>query len=309
MFYEGELPPGTALDFEPAIFNLARFASLYPSPLRVSWFLLEAMPGKAHAAVHFHIEGPIARSPYRAPFGSFEFSEKIGPSEVYGFIESVEDALRKRGVTEIHVTNPPRAYHVGRYSLLETFLLNQKYRVTKAEVSAVIPVRERSFHGIIRHSERLRIRQSENAGLKLEQLPSEDAAAVHRFISACHAEKGYKISITENDFLRTVAEFPERFLLFAIFHRGEMCAAAVSILVNSDVVYNFLVNHNSEFNNLSPAVLLMEGIYEHCRQHDIGLLDLGTSALGGQPNFSLLDFKLRLGAIPVSKMSFYKNIG
>jgi hypothetical protein len=87
-----------------------------------------------------------------------------------------------------------------------------------------------------------------------------------------------------------------------------MCAAAVSILVNRDIVYNFLVNHNSEFNNLSPAVLLMEGIYDHCQEHDIGLLDLGTSALGGQPNFPLLDFKLRLGAVPVSKMSFYKNL-
>lgn len=309
MFHEGGLPPGITLDFEPAIFNLPRFGSLYSAPARVSWFLLDERRQKAPAAVHFHLEGAVARSPYRAPFGSFEFSERIPPSELYDFVAAVENALQTKGIREIFIKHPPRAYNEARYSLLETFLLNQKYSVSEAEVGAVIPVHERSFYRIIRRSERLRIRQSENAGLTFDTLPRESAATVYRFILACHAEKGYKVSIAEDDFLRTVAEFPDRFLFFAIMAGDRMCAAAISILVTADVLSNFLVNHGMEHNSLSPAVLLMEGIYNHCRQHDIALFDLGTSALDGRPNFSLLDFKLHLGAVAISKLSFYKKIG
>ena len=309
MFHEGKLPPGITLDFEPAIFNLPRFAALPPSPEPISWYLLDKHERKALAAVHFHLEGTVARTPFRAPFGSFEFSEKINPVALYGFLRSVEHALQDRGIAEIFIKNPPRAYHNARYSLLESFLLNQKYSVCDAEVGAVIPVGERSFQGLIRNSERLRIRQSENAGLLFETLPAGQAAAVYQFISTCHAEKGYSVSIAEDDFLRTVAEFPNRYLFFAVLAGGKLCAAAISILVTSEVLSNFLVNHETEYNHLSPSVLLMEGIYNHCRQHDIALFDLGTSALQGQPNFPLLDFKLHLGAIPVSKFSFYKKVG
>jgi hypothetical protein len=55
-------------------------------------------------------------------------------------------------------------------------------------------------------------------------------------------------------------------------------------------------------------VLLMNHIYKFCRSHQVELLDLGTSAINGQPNFRVLDFKLRLGAAPSMKLSFDKDL-
>jgi len=52
--------------------------------------------------------------------------------------------------------------------------------------------------------------------------------------------------------------------------------------------------------------MLMEGIYGWSQKHHVELIDLGTSSLEGQPNFSLLDFKLRLGGNPSSKLTFEK---
>jgi hypothetical protein len=54
--------------------------------------------------------------------------------------------------------------------------------------------------------------------------------------------------------------------------------------------------------------MLIEGMYGWCQQQGIKLLDLGTSALDSQPNFSLLDFKLRLGAHPTAKLTFVKDL-
>jgi hypothetical protein len=114
--------------------------------------------------------------------------------------------------------------------------------------------------------------------------------------------------MAKEDFLKTFAAFPGRYPLFAVMANGKICAAAISILVTGDILSNFLVNQEGVYNKLSPSVLLMEGIYDYCRRHDVTLFDLGTSALNGEPNFSLLDFKLHLGAIPVSKLSFHKQI-
>jgi hypothetical protein len=50
----------------------------------------------------------------------------------------------------------------------------------------------------------------------------------------------------------------------------------------------------------------MEGIYEYCQVEKYRLIDLGTSALKGRPNFTLLDFKLNLGATPTEKVVYEK---
>jgi len=258
--------------------------------------------------VHFHIDGTIARSPYRAPFGSFEFADKVNPGHLYRFIEEVAIRLREKGITEVLLRNPPREYNVAGYSLLETFLLNQQYSVCEAELSAVIPVSGAPFVGVIRNSEKLRILQSGRAGLQFRTLSPDRAEFVYEFISYCHHDKGYRMSISKDDFQKTIQQFPTRYHLFGVFRDMEMCAAAVSVRATGKVLWNFLVNHETVYNQLSPSVLLLQGIYGYCAEHGITLFDLGTSALHGRPNFSLLDFKLHLGAVPVSKLSFHKKL-
>lgn len=307
-FHEGALPSAVTLAYEPAIFNLPTFAALQGAAPDASFYLLDERSAEAHAGVHFHFDGTTARSPYRAPFGSFEFYEKINPAPLYRFIENVTSRLREKGMSEVVLRNPPREYNVGVYSLLETFLLNQQYSVSDAEISAVLPLNGKTFAGVIRNSERLRILQSGRAGLQFRKLSQDRAASVYEFISRCHKEKGYRISISHDDFERTLQQYPTRYHLFGVFRGEEICAAAVSVEVTGNVLWNFLVNHETGYNRLSPSVLLMQGIYDYCAEHGITLFDLGTSALKGQPNFSLLDFKLHLGALPVSKLSFQKRI-
>jgi hypothetical protein len=216
--------------------------------------------------------------------------------------------LKNKGVTDIYIKNPPRAYAPAKLSLLETFLLNQKYTATDAEVDAVIEVTEAPFAEKIRHSEKLRMRQAERAGLSFAELGAEQFRHVFDFISKCHQEKGYNLSIAAGELERMIRKFPGRYLFFVVRLGEKTVAASVSVRVTGKILYNFLVNHEKAFNHLSPAVPLMEGIYGYCQHHHIGLWDLGTSAWQGKPNFSLLDFKLHMGAVSSSRLSFYKKI-
>jgi hypothetical protein len=309
IFHEGILPPNVSLDYQPSLFNLPEFTTLHDVSGLLSFYLLDQKKEKAIAGIHFHLKDHLARSPYKAPFGSVECTADINAKLLYQFLEYVELRLKEKGAREVYIKNPPHGYDPRRSSLLETFLLNEKYSISQAELSAIIPVQQESFRTLIAHSEKLRLRQAKEAGFSFEELPAEAIAVAYNFISQCHKEKKYEVSIALKDLQKAAKALEGRYLVFVVRQEQNIVAAAISIAVNSGTLYNFLTNHDKEFNALSPSVLLMEGIYNYCRQHQFKLFDLGTSALHGKPNFKLLDFKLHLGGIATSKFSFYKKIG
>jgi hypothetical protein len=55
-------------------------------------------------------------------------------------------------------------------------------------------------------------------------------------------------------------------------------------------------------------VFLIDNEYQYCRERNIGLIDLGTSMLSGEINFSLLNFKTQLDGKPSLKLTFEKDI-
>jgi lipid II:glycine glycyltransferase (peptidoglycan interpeptide bridge formation enzyme) len=114
--------------------------------------------------------------------------------------------------------------------------------------------------------------------------------------------------MTLNELKKAFEQFPEHYVLFAVLHEGRLAAASIAIKIKENILYNFYSAHPNDYNHLSPVVMLIEGMYEFCQQNNVNLLDLGTSALEGKPNFSLLDFKLRLGAKPYAKLTFEKNL-
>lgn len=307
-FYEGSLAGGFALDFEPAIFNSPEFFGRNGTTGWLSYHVLNNRTQRAVCSIHFHVEGSIARSPYKAPFGSVECHEGISPGLLYDFLNYVDVQLKDKGVKDVYVKNPPRSYAPAILSLLECFLVNLGYVAADAECGATIAIDDTPFAARIAHSELLRNRQAWNAGLSCRMIPEDNVGEVYAFISTRHGEKGYKISISAEDLKETVRRFPRRYLLFGIFDGSKMVGASVSIRVKQNVLYNFLMNHDMQYNRLSPPVLLLENLYNYCLDNKISILDLGTSALGGSPNFSLLDFKLHLGGVPTTKFSFHKRI-
>lgn len=307
-FHEGPLPAGFTMDFEPALFNLPEFLTLQSRTHWLSFYVLNMDRRKVTALMHVHSEGESAQSPLRGPFGSVESVKGINPQVLYDFLTYVERRLKAHGIRELVIKNPPRAYDPEFISLLETCLINLDFMVAIAEPGAVIQVGNTTFAEGLPPSEFVRKRNAQNSGLQFEMLSPADLDEVYRFIAACHEEKGYKVSISHQQLSETVSRFPGRYLLSVVREAGVIRAASVSIRVKENILYNFLVNHEKSLNRLSPPILLMEGLYEYCQQNGIGLFDLGTSALAGKPNFSLLDFKLRMGARPTSKFSFYKRI-
>ena len=107
IFHEGTLPVEVKSDFEPALFNTPSFSALHDPLSQASYYLINKDKNTAVAAMHFHLIDHVARSPFRAPFGSVECSDAINPKQLYQFLEHVELRLKEKNISEIHIKNPP----------------------------------------------------------------------------------------------------------------------------------------------------------------------------------------------------------
>jgi len=300
--------PGHRYDFDPYIFNLP--ANL-PLQARDNWHSFYAVrPDRKliRAQVHFHLNEGIASSPYKNPFGSFEFSDAFTPKELFDFIKFAEDELKAKGIKKIQIVSYPQFYCASRASMLSTFLINRGFSVSNAELSACIEVSASVFFESLSSFEKRRLRQQKKTELKFRKLPIEKLRETFDFIGTCRKERGQELSMTIGQLEAVVKTFPDQFLVFGIFDGPVYAAASIAIRINKSILYNFYPAHSKQYDALSPVVGLMEGMYTFCQEESIRILDLGTSALRGRPNFSLLDFKMHLGAQPTPKFTFVKEL-
>lgn len=260
------------------------------------------------AAVHFHLAQGEARSPFKAPFGSVELAPGVSPMVVFNFLEFVESRLKARGIHRIRIKHYPSDYSSAESALLHTFFINLGYQVVDAEAGAIITITDQAFEATLDSWERRKLRQGASSGLQGRELARSELKVVYDFIHSCREQKGFPLSMSLSDTLDAARTFEKEFILFGIFLENQLVAASIAIRVNRKVLYNFYAAHAAGFDSLSPVVFLIDRLYGYCRQHGLALLDLGTSAIDGKPNFGLLDFKLRLGAKPTTKFTFEKTL-
>jgi len=304
-FIEGALPEGYRCEFDSYLFNEPKNLLIQSSEGWRSFYALRSEKKVAKARVHFHIDNGVAVSPLKNPFGSFEFSDSFAPRELYEFIKWTEDQLKSKGVKRIEIKTAPDLYNRNS-PLIGTFLTNQGYQIIKSELSACIEVTPSSLYQMMTSWEKRKAGQLRKSNLRFNTVPVTRLKEVFEFISSCREERRQTLSMTYGQIKTICDHFPERFALFGMFDNNALAAASISILINKSVLYNFYSAHSKQYDTLSPVVRLMEGIYEYCQVEKYRLIDLGTSALKGRPNFTLLDFKLNLGATPTQKVVYEK---
>lgn len=291
-------------DFEPTLFH-------HPSHLHLQiqggwkwYYVIHPANKKIVASLYLHIKEHLAQSCVRSPFGTIEHSPNIPPEILFRFLDFIHTSLRKLTVNKIVIKTPPLHYGEGG-SLLQTFLFNYGYHVIDAEVGSIGYTNREFIHGL-NQLEKRKLKKSEKAALHFNFISHNKFEEVYSFIAECRERKGYLLSMTLEELSQTIKQFKDRFLLASVFHGGELAAASICVRVSSKILYVFYVAHSAAYDHLSPVVLLVKGLFNYCQESKIELLDFGTSAVNGQPNFGLLNFKLGLGAVPSSKLTYEK---
>jgi hypothetical protein len=303
-FHEGS-PGELPLNFDTGIFHDPKHLDLQTP---AGWTVFYIWSGNSiDGVVHFHVENDQATSPYRSPFGSFIFSDALTEDDLEKFILFCEAQLRNRNIKTITLKNQPEIYS-PQNTMLANSLFKLKYKVEFEETSAVIEITEKSFDSGLHKSEKKRLRKCKDSGLVFEQAELNQLQKIYMFLEACRKEKGYALSMSYNEIQKLAQTFPERIMLTTVIDGNKIVAANISIRVYEHVLYNFYHDHSGEYDQLSPVVLLNEGLYLFCQQNKIQFLDLGTSMIDGKLNKSLFTFKVNLGAKPSRKLLVRKTL-
>ena len=305
IFHESDPWEVRAFDFEPTLFHNPEFLALKGKSGWRSFFVTHPKQKKVVVSLFLHVEGDVASSSRQSPFGTIEFSSDILPETLYKFLEFVEGKLA--GIRKIIIKSSPFYYDAAKSGLLQTFLFNRGYEVIDAEVGAVLPITA-SFEDGLNRLEKRHLKKCVESDLHYIFHDVKELENIYAFIHSCRQRKGYPLSMTLQELLLAAEAFPDRYLPVGVYHQNELIAASIAVRITSDILYNFYADHAAAYDHLSPVVFVVKALHDYCEKYNVKMLDMGTSALDRQPNFGLLNFKLRLGGIPTPKLTFEKTV-
>jgi hypothetical protein len=217
-----------------------------------------------------------------------------------------EEYLKRLGVRRIVIKHPPDRYWSSLSAIRNSVFSSCDYKIVRSETASVFEITANGPEYHMHHSEKKRLRKAREAGFVFQGAAIADAKTVYTFIRKCREEKNYAISMSWEHLQRTVTRFPDRYYFFKVHHEGNLAAASIAIRVHNNILYDFYHDHTKTYDNFSPVVLLVDGIYRYCLENGIRLLDLGTSSLEDGENTKLLTFKARLGAQPSARLTVEK---
>ncbi|MBI1769820.1 MAG: hypothetical protein HY015_01290 [Bacteroidetes bacterium] len=308
IFHEGQLAKNFKPVFERFLFNEERHLHSQSLDGWKTFSLIDNRSKLVFAQVNFHIENSTASSPYKAPFGSFEFNESLSIEVLFNFLVEVENKLKEQGVIKVAIKDVPHLYRPQESAILSVLLMDLNFEVVKSEINSSIVVDEVLWRDKISQAELKRLRRCEREQLIFQSLGLSELEEVYNFTRECRHERDAELSVTYASLKYTVEKCPDDFLLFGVFQKKELIASAISVRVTNSIIYNFYHAHRKSSDQLSPIVFLLDNQYSYCRQNGFRLLDLGTSSLENKTNFSLLNFKTQVGGIFSMKLTFEKEL-
>lgn len=270
-----------------------------------SWWHYTAAVGKLVVAeIYFNIKLKVASSPFRAPFAGFEIKKQVSSAQLASFLQFVLDDLKKKKVIEVRIKNPPQLLDTKTSESLHQALTQAGFQYAE-EVSSLVQIEQNSLLNKMVAAKKNRLRKSATQlGFKAE--PLQRLKEVYNFLSLCREERGQALSMRYSDVLKLSKGLPQNLLLYAVYHKNEMAAAAIVVKVNNSILYTFYYGHLRKFDKLSPIPFLLDHLYVYAKKDGYKWIDLGTSMLNGSVNRPLLHFKKSIGAITTLKRSYLK---
>ncbi|MDX1905141.1 MAG: peptidoglycan bridge formation glycyltransferase FemA/FemB family protein [Thermonemataceae bacterium] len=261
---------------------------------------------KIVARINFFITNGAALSPLKMSFGGLELASELAYQDVFTFLTFVERIIQEKKLVKIHISAPPFCYQTQQAELVSQILLAKNYQIKNAEIGHFIEVNRHNFQQRLHISEQRRLKKLKKNGFFVELNPDLSRRFIYEFIKKARERKNFPISMSFENFEKTLQLFPEKYLVFVVKKEEQIAAISVAIMLNENILYNFYPADNEDFLSFSPTIMLNEALYEYAQKNNFGILDLGVSTDRSQPNFGLIRFKENLGAKSSLKLSFEK---
>jgi GNAT acetyltransferase-like protein len=299
------LPKGYQEKYLPLVYNSKSFLASNNDLPQTHFYWVEKTKSSAYAHIAFSTEESEASSPLKAPFGGVEYADDLSAADLCTFLIFVEKELKTKSVKYLNISQAPESYR--NQKKLNEVLIDLKYKVKTKRIFHGICITENDIISKMSVMEQRRLKKCIKADFKFKSLPKTKLSEVYNAIAIWRDLKEKPLSMEWKVLSHTRKSNPAMYLPFGVYDDDKLIAATIAIQVNSKVLYHFYPAHSPEYNNFSPMVMLVEGLYNWCRTEQIELLDLGTSYVNNKMNQSLVRFKKHLGG-EESKALIYRKV-
>ncbi|MTI40559.1 hypothetical protein [Fulvivirga lutimaris] len=300
-----EVPEGYKFDFEEYLFNTERHRLTQAKEGWKSFYWLDEKKKLVKASFHVHIEGDVARSPYRATFGGID----VGPlsySSINDFVGIIIEELQKVEIHSIEIILPPASLDQINQTLLFQSLLDNGFSLVKSVMHISIPVGAKPYTAILNRTKRKLLAKSSEYQFNIQD--RAELKDVYDCILTSRIEKGYELSLTLSELGNIVKEIADDFLIFSVSDNFKLIAGAIALKISDSALYIFYAGHLNDYDRHGSLIKLYEGIYNYCLSNDISTIDLGSSEEENKTKPGLIEFKRQIGGFPSLRSTFKWNI-
>ncbi len=288
------------------IFNTFQFYTLHKRKSSCYFVLLDASSNILGVCHFSDVGNGIYKSPVRGTFAGFELKEN-NIEYLIDFVKMTEELLQHRGAKQLLVNTAPFQHdHTFSCHLFNT-LLNEGYIIESHDLNYSVQVDQIELIEKMKRNNKKRLRKCIADGFTFEHVQTEsEFEKVYEIIATNRATKGYPITMTFGQIMEMKRLFPDRIYFFKTSVNQIGIASSVCIKINKTVLYVFYWGDLPGHEQHSPISFVADGIYRFARQNNFEQVDIGTSSVGGAPNFGLIKFKETLGFTESLKLSYKK---
>lgn len=258
------------------------------------------------ASIFFTRMGNSLVSLDKSPFGSFHVQPGASQQQITDLVTQIEKSCGEQSIVSLTIRSFPEIYSPRKSELIEKALRECGFAVKHTDISQVIQVSQEDMPLNV-HKKR-RIRKATRVGFHFIEISEDNLTEAYTLFVESRERKGYPVSMTREDLREMFKRFRKEYLLFGVFDKKKMIAAAVCIKINEKILYCFYIGDHLPYRSDSPVTFLIAGIYDHCREHHFELLDLGLSTDKGVLNKGLYAYKKTFGSIDSRKLTFEKKL-
>gem|GEM_PF-1960821 len=284
------------------LFHSPAFHALKPKPqIHFGFWNKEVY----QTGISFCLKDNTATSGERATFGSFSFVQLPSKEILWGCIRQMESSLFKRDIKQVVIKHWPSVFLIE--DPIPEVLSDIGYNCVSKDTDQYLPINRAEFSDRIRYNELKKLKKCQRNGYQSMQLSTNWLGPVYRLIQASRKRKGYPVTMRFEE-VQEAFNHLDNYLLFGAFDGDLLIAAAISIRIRSDILYNLYHADHEDYLTFSPTVLLLKSIYHYAQEIGVSILDLGISSDKGMLNQGLYRFKQNVGCMESPKLTFSKSL-
>ena len=255
---------------------------------------------------HFCLIGELKKNELqslpRSPFGGIFLAPEVSNAEES--IQSLKSYFADNSINQVAITNPPPIY---KHFVSGEVLMRYGFTLTLKNINQHIELNNFDA-GKLHKMEQRKLRSLESGDFLFRKLPTSMLDEVYSFLLECRIQQGLSINIEREHLKYLAATLPSSYEFFGIFLGKKLISALIVVKVMKTTVYYYLPGTAPSYKKNSPMVLLLFKVAQYYKKQGFKYLDLGLSSINGIKQAGLFDFKERMGAEALAKVTYQLRV-